>query len=722
MKKIFQEYLKKFMEHREAAGTAAALLLLLLLLGSVFAGLQGQKQQIPQNPITGKENSSLVMLAGVKEVLADNIQGLKGRVSAAQRLESTEAEQQEEEKETERQEESESQSNGESVRQNPDGGTEVLDSRTNTSDDRRNTPAGSSQNPVQNSAGDGTGENPASGGQNGGKDKNVTPTGEKDTEYFRTTIQNGAVLSVPDYSYEIEHLTKRKVKHIKNTLNDGKASAYNGTLRLAKGKNTVLVAVTYLDEEGMPFTVSKEYTLYFEPEQLVIQTNLSDCTVKKDTISFQAYGQLGEEEFSLKASLNGQELTVGENYQYTAAGLLEGENRIVLTTEHNGQRAEAAYAVVYEKPQEQKIRFDTSLQDEEVKKKKYSFYAQAYMGSEKLETLAVEKDGVLLEKSEDGNYEVLLEEGENTFTLTAEKGTVTESVSYTVTYIKQALGDGDGEGNPDAPEVTCTLGESGTNLNTDGSVLSFEVFPRDYKDKPLGASSISIVSFGDNGDNEVVMVWENQGDISFKAYLTPGNNTLIIYVTDEEDNTAELIYSIFCTASQAGDPIGTAHISVEATTVGSGILLSEDVEIFEGETASHAVMRLLESCGYRANYTGTLDSGFYLKYIESDTDFVSGAIPDDLRAKLEENYSEKDLHLDHFYTNSLGEFDFTSKSGWMYQVNGVYPNYGLSDCYLQNGDEMRIRFTLALGADIGGAGVTGNGSNEGEAQGWGYEW
>ena len=51
----------------------------------------------------------------------------------------------------------------------------------------------------------------------------------------------------------------------------------------------------------------------------------------------------------------------------------------------------------------------------------------------------------------------------------------------------------------------------------------------------------------------------------------------------------------------------------------------------------------------------------------------------------------------------------------MYQVNGVYPNYGLSDYCFQNGDTLRLRFTLAYGADIG-QDMTGCSDN------WGYEW
>ena len=65
--------------------------------------------------------------------------------------------------------------------------------------------------------------------------------------------------------------------------------------------------------------------------------------------------------------------------------------------------------------------------------------------------------------------------------------------------------------------------------------------------------------------------------------------------------------------------------------------------------------------------------------------------------------------------HQLYEFDCGSLSGWMYQVNGVYPNYGLSDYCFLNGDTLRLRFTLAYGADIG-QDMTGGSDN------WGYEW
>jgi len=51
---------------------------------------------------------------------------------------------------------------------------------------------------------------------------------------------------------------------------------------------------------------------------------------------------------------------------------------------------------------------------------------------------------------------------------------------------------------------------------------------------------------------------------------------------------------------------------------------------------------------------------------------------------------------------NLYEFDAGSLSGWMYRVNGVFPNYGCSRCTLENGDSVEWLYTCDLGKEIGG--------------------
>lgn len=51
---------------------------------------------------------------------------------------------------------------------------------------------------------------------------------------------------------------------------------------------------------------------------------------------------------------------------------------------------------------------------------------------------------------------------------------------------------------------------------------------------------------------------------------------------------------------------------------------------------------------------------------------------------------------------NLYEFDCGELSGWMYQVNDWFPNYGCSRYQLQEGDTVNWLYTCDMGVDIGG--------------------
>jgi len=51
--------------------------------------------------------------------------------------------------------------------------------------------------------------------------------------------------------------------------------------------------------------------------------------------------------------------------------------------------------------------------------------------------------------------------------------------------------------------------------------------------------------------------------------------------------------------------------------------------------------------------------------------------------------------------NNLYEFDAGALSGWMYSVNGWFPNFGASRYLLRPGDQIEWRFTVDLGRDLG---------------------
>lgn len=60
--------------------------------------------------------------------------------------------------------------------------------------------------------------------------------------------------------------------------------------------------------------------------------------------------------------------------------------------------------------------------------------------------------------------------------------------------------------------------------------------------------------------------------------------------------------------------------------------------------------------------------------------------------------------------NNLYEFDCGELSGWMYKVNGWFPNYGASRYVLHDGDVVDWVYTCDLGRDVGGyMAVTGEG-------------
>lgn len=61
---------------------------------------------------------------------------------------------------------------------------------------------------------------------------------------------------------------------------------------------------------------------------------------------------------------------------------------------------------------------------------------------------------------------------------------------------------------------------------------------------------------------------------------------------------------------------------------------------------------------------------------------------------------------------NLYEHDCGELSGWMYRVNGIFPNYGASQYKLKNGDVIEWVFTCNGGKDVGDDYSSGNGKNQ----------
>ncbi len=281
--------------------------------------------------------------------------------------------------------------------------------------------------------------------------------------------------------------------------------------------------------------------------------------------------------------------------------------------------------------------------------------------------------------------------------VTAEDG-ATANI-YRVTLTKKVAQNPDNGGGTQEPTPSDTIFTTLTNNMTQrGSRLTFDVWAYNAGGNKIN-STVKL-----NGSN-IPYTWDDAEKTSYTLNFTQSGENTVVITAGETSKT----YKINYVPAQNGEKIGQATVAVEAFTIGGGYIIEPvKVDILEGKNTAQLLEGLLNEKGYSYDKTGTVTNGFYLAGIAGSS---LSALPTD-------GSRIPSVLLDHIGTvdtrsnpNWLGEFDFTNGSGWMYCVNNIYPNVGFSDYYLSDGDVMRIQFTLALGADIGGSGATGGGSD-----------
>ena len=100
------------------------------------------------------------------------------------------------------------------------------------------------------------------------------------------------------------------------------------------------------------------------------------------------------------------------------------------------------------------------------------------------------------------------------------------------------------------------------------------------------------------------------------------------------------------------------------------ILATSSIQFYDGETVFEVLKRACSAAGLQIEYS-------YFPIYESY--YIEG--------------------INHLY-----EFDCGAESGWMYKVNGWFPNYGCSAYTLEDGDVIVWCYTCnGLGADVGGS-------------------
>lgn len=91
-----------------------------------------------------------------------------------------------------------------------------------------------------------------------------------------------------------------------------------------------------------------------------------------------------------------------------------------------------------------------------------------------------------------------------------------------------------------------------------------------------------------------------------------------------------------------------------------------------------------------------------ISFAEGDTafDVLKKAVRENkIHMEFTETPAYKSVYIEGI--NNLYEFDCGKLSGWMFSVNGEFPNYGSSTYKLQDGDQVSWIYTCDLGADVG---------------------
>ena len=324
----------------------------------------------------------------------------------------------------------------------------------------------------------------------------------------------------------------------------------------------------------------------------------------------------------------------------------------------------------------------------------------------KLQNSDTPMNGRYLTSADGKNYTARMVRNEtNHITLYRKKGNTTvEEVRFSIRYVAQKAD----EDHPTIGEHPPTIV---TNLDgvteTSNRNFTLTVKATAYTGSPLYASQIEVQMDGKRITGPTGgPVYEYQLYFPDPIVGDTVEHTITVRAWDGEGNSAFVSYRILYRFVDTGDVIGTAYIVIDATTVGLDVMEEPyTYKIRQNTPASYAVIEALEEWGYEYEYSGSMDVGFYLRRISRGGMMDYPAIPENLWNKILQDGLTLTGQTDN---NSLGEFDYTQGSGWMYSVGGnTYAGKGLSGYYLTDGDTLYLRFTLAYGKDIGGYSSTG---------------
>ena len=543
--------------------------------------------------------------------------------------------------------------------------------------------------------------------------------------YFTTSIIDGETTAEETYTFTITHQPQREPIGLAVTVNGRElryaAQTTSVMVHLAAGANTIVVSADY-QEDGGTVRATRSYTVYYaQPGELIIVAKRTSDgrqlgelgTVSEGALTFTAYAERDGSTYPVQSvELNGRTLA-GSGGSYTA-DLNSGENRIRVKASYQSSTADVTYTITYNASafQISTTISDTVIDDSTAQSsasfEKVTVDSQQYKfqlhlipstGKESIDRVRVSDSTGTFSLTQDGNDRYTVQMGREDRMLYID---YRDSTGRSKTYKYLLHFQRGAEDTPEdrQPTIIAQVEADGTVIGlTNGLTMKTPdlivlVDGRSYNGQQLYANNYTVSV---NGTVVSAPISQSGYQFGYTAYLSNvGANTITITATDGDGYAATRSWTVYYEEGTV-----TVTVSVEATTVGLGYLVAPtEVTVPGGTDAWTVVQQVLTENGYTVS-----GSGSYLSAIQR-SGICSGFFIDSelMELIMADGMDENGAGLDPqpFSMDSLGEFDFYRWSGWMYSYNGSYPGYGLNVCKPQDGSVIRVRYTLAMGKDIGG--------------------
>ena len=543
--------------------------------------------------------------------------------------------------------------------------------------------------------------------------------------YFTTSIIDGETTAEETYPFTITHQPQREPIGLAVTVNGRElryaAQTTSVTVHLAAGANTIVVSADYR-EDGGTVRATRSYTVcYAQPGELIIVAKRTSDgrqlgelgTVSEGALTFTACAERDGSTYPVQSvELNGRTLA-GSGGSYTA-DLNSGENRIRVKASYQSSTADVTYTITYNASafQISTTISDTVIDDSTAQSsasfEKVTVDSQQYKfrlhlirstGREAITNVRVSDSTGTFSLTQDSDDRYTVDMGREDRQLYID---YKDSTGRSKTYKYLLHFQRGAEDTPEdrQPTIIAQVEADGTVIGlTNGLTMKTPdlivlVDGRSCNGQQLYANNYTVSV---NGTVVSAPISQSGYQFGYTAYLSNvGANTITITATDGDGYAATRSWTVYYEEGTV-----TVTVSVEATTVGLGYLVAPtEVTVPGGTDAWTVVQQVLTENGYTVS-----GSGSYLSAIQR-SGICSGFFIDSelMELIMADGMDENGAGLDPqpYSMDSLGEFDFYRWSGWMYSYNGSYPGYGMNVCKPQDGSVIRVRYTLALGKDIGG--------------------